>query len=48
MPLDPFPPQGKGFVNNVAVGCKGCSRASQAYPAHKSPGDFVKMQILVP
>ena len=46
MPLDPFSPQGKGFVNIVAIGRKRPLRASQTYHAPKSPGNFVKMQIL--
>ena len=45
-PLDLFSPQGKGSVNSVATGRKRRFRASQTYCAPKSPGSFVKMQIL--
>ena len=47
MPLDPFSTQGKGFINSVVIGHKKRFRAPQTYHAPKSPGNFVKMQILV-
>ena len=42
-PLDLFSPQGKGFVNGVAIGRKRRFRASQTYRAPKSSGNFAKM-----